>query len=44
MQTIISSFLLIFLAEMGDKTQFLALILATKYKLMEVIIGINIVI
>ena len=42
MQTIISSFLLIFLAEMGDKTQFLALILATKYKLKEVIIGITI--
>ena len=41
MQTIISSFLLIFLAEMGDKTQFLALILATKYKLKEVIIGIT---
>lgn len=40
METIISAFLLVFLAEMGDKTQFLALIFATKYKVHQVILGI----
>lgn len=41
METVISSFLLIFFAEMGDKTQFLAFIFATRYKLYQVILGIS---
>lgn len=40
MGTIISSFLLIFLAEMGDKTQLLALAFSTKYKINQVLIGV----
>ena len=32
MLTFIATFSLIFLSEMGDKTQFLALIFATQYK------------
>ena len=40
MGTIISSFLLIFLAEMGDKTQLLALAFSTKYKIKQVLIGV----
>lgn len=40
MGTIISSFLLIFLAEMGDKTQLLALAFSTKYKVTHVLLGV----
>ncbi len=40
MTTIISSFLLIFIAEMGDKTQLLALAFSTKYKVKQVLIGV----
>lgn len=40
METIISSFLLVFLAEIGDKTQFLSMIFATRYKIYQVILGI----
>lgn len=40
MGTIVSSFLLIFLAEMGDKTQLLALAFSTKYKIKQVLIGV----
>ena len=40
MQDFISAFLLIFLAEMGDKTQLLALAFSTKYKARTVLLGV----
>src|SRR3990167_8738684 len=40
MQTLISSFFLIAIAEMGDKTQLVALSFATKYKPTKVLLGI----
>src|SRR3970040_2954042 len=40
MQTLISSFFLIAIAEMGDKTQLVALSFATKYKPTKVLSGI----
>lgn len=39
---LLKAFLFIFIAEMGDKTQILAMAFATKYKLRQVIIGIMI--
>lgn len=40
METIITSFLLVFFAEIGDKTQFLSIIFATRYKLYQVLLGV----
>ena len=40
LQEFIQSFLLIFVAEMGDKTQILAMTFATQYKLGSVLLGI----
>lgn len=40
MTTFITAFLLIFLAEMGDKTQLLALAFSTKYKVRQVLMGV----
>lgn len=40
MTTFISAFMLIFFAEMGDKTQLLALAFATKFKMRQVLIGV----
>ncbi len=41
-QEIIQAFLLIFIAEMGDKTQILAMAFATKYSVKKVLLGIGI--
>lgn len=40
MAAFLSSFFLIFLAEMGDKTQLVALAFATRYKVKDVLLGI----
>lgn len=40
LQEYVKAFLLIFLAEMGDKTQLLALLFSTKYKVKKVLIGV----
>ncbi|MDO5027750.1 MAG: TMEM165/GDT1 family protein [Bacillota bacterium] len=40
MSSFIETFLIVFFAEMGDKSQFLALAFASKYKLSKVILGI----
>jgi putative Ca2+/H+ antiporter (TMEM165/GDT1 family) len=40
METFLSSFIFIFIAEMGDKTQLLALTFATKFKALNVILSI----
>ncbi len=41
MLAFLSSFLIIFIAEMGDKTQLLAIAFASKYKIYQVIIAIS---
>ncbi len=40
LQELLKAFLLIFIAEMGDKTQIIAMTFATQYKVKEVIIGV----
>lgn len=40
LQELIKSFFLIFVAEMGDKTQIIAMTFATQYKIREVILGV----
>lgn len=40
LQELIRAFLLIFVAEMGDKTQIIAMTFATQYKIKEVILGV----
>ncbi|NLD17676.1 MAG: TMEM165/GDT1 family protein, partial [Tissierellia bacterium] len=40
MSNFLEAFLLVFVAEMGDKSQLLSLAFATKFKLSTVIIGI----
>lgn len=40
MSSFLSAFMLIFFAEMGDKTQLLALAFATKFKMRQVLIGV----
>lgn len=42
LQELIKAFLLIFAAEMGDKTQILAMTFATRYKVKEVLLGVMI--
>ena len=37
---LIRAFLLIFIAEMGDKTQIIAMTFATQYKIKEVLMGV----
>ena len=39
-EELIRAFLLVFVAEMGDKTQIIALTFATQYKVLEVILGV----
>ncbi|WHH61287.1 TMEM165/GDT1 family protein [Petroclostridium sp. X23] len=39
-QELVKAFLLIFMAEMGDKTQILAMAFATKYKVQQVLLGV----
>lgn len=41
-QELLKAFLLIFIAEMGDKTQILAMTFATRYKVKEVLLGVMI--
>ena len=40
LQELLKSFLLIFMAEMGDKTQILALAFATQFKVQKVLVGV----
>lgn len=42
MTTFLTAFLLVFLAEMGDKTQLLALAFSTKFKVRQVLLGVMI--
>lgn len=42
MKDFIEAFLLIFIAEMGDKTQIMAMAFATQYKIMPILIGVSI--
>ena len=41
MSNFLETFLLVFFAEMGDKSQFLALAFASKYKLSKVLLGVG---
>lgn len=42
LKELIRAFLLVFVAEMGDKTQIIAMTFATQYKVMEVLLGVTI--